>query len=365
MVQVGIWRTFSDTPPMPTRPGWATALLLACGCGDVPDPAWLLGDTPRILAFRVEVTRAGPVSAGLLPIPADRVRSQPLPGDTVELSAWIANAAGEIATEDVEPVWHLCPRTGSCIESLHAPQASRACEDAVPERVACRVGAGARPQFTIPPLDVTRPLEDQVFLRLAMVGAVDPSLGTERCIEIISDPAGPDWTGCIVGYRNIILGPFARLATHAAQRGIELPDEVWPDPPQTPVVPTFNPEVPPLVVAPYYGTLPPDLSRAVRVEPGGTAVLEPDAVYLTASFRDPKDTQTVVELEPDGVLNSRLSQPTRVAYTATPDILAFSISRGWQIWTPSEPTSFSVHTVFSDRLGGAAWATFRFEVAGP
>ena len=76
-------------------------LLWLCSCGDEPDPAWLLTEEPRLLASRVEVVEPGPLSYGFLPIPADRVRSQALPGDTVEVSAWaFLGGEGEGETAD-------------------------------------------------------------------------------------------------------------------------------------------------------------------------------------------------------------------------------------------------------------------------
>ncbi|MEM6296923.1 MAG: hypothetical protein AAGA54_37005 [Myxococcota bacterium] len=346
------------------RPGWAAALVLACACGDVPDPLWLLGDEPRVLAFRVEVVEPGPASEGLLPIPADRIRSQPLPGDTVEVSAWVADAVDEYATEDLDPAWFICPRDASCIESMQRPEAFESCEGPVPSRVACRIARGARPRFEIPPLDPALLLEEQAALRLAMVGHTDPDLDTERCIERISDPSGPDWTGCIVGYRIILLGPVARLVTHAVDEGFE-PESFVPPDPAVPVIPTYNPEVTTLVLAPYYGRSPADTSRAVRVEPGGTATLEPGAVYVTESFFDPKDQQDFVIFAADGIPGFGPFSPSRMVYTASPDILEFSIRGGWRIWTPTEPATFSMLSVLFDPAGGIAWTTYHFEVAAP
>lgn len=361
--RLGTSSEFSDTPRMARRPGWAVTLLGLCACGELPEPGWLLTEEPRVLAFRVEVVEPGPLSYDFLPIPADRVRSQPLPGDTIDVSAWVVAGAHEVPTSEVEPAWFLCPRSERCVSTLGFSRAAESCEGFVPEDVACRLPDGERPRFVVPPLDPQTPLEDQTFFQIAMVGHVDEQMTTADCIELVSDPSAEDWSGCLVAYRAISLGPVLRLITFAIDAGIEVPlrlirtlDE--------PVSPPFNPEVIPLTVFPYYGDFQFDFSRSITVAPGETATLEPGVVYLSFGYADPKDVQPLVRFDP-GELSTVDSRPRRSLFSSTPGVLEFSMTPGWQIWTPEEPGSFEVRLVLGDAAGGAAWTTYNFEVAAP
>ncbi|MCR9162517.1 MAG: hypothetical protein ACE37F_19230 [Nannocystaceae bacterium] len=345
---------------MSSRPGWAVTLLWLCSCGEEAMPPWLLTEEPRLLGARVEVVEPGPLSDGLLPIPADRVRSQALPGDTVEVSAW-AYLGREGDTAEAEPAWFMCPRTGGCVAPIG--RSSGPCGESVPERVACRLPDGERVRVVVPPLDVDLPFEDQVFIRLAFVGHADASMTTQECIETISDPSALDWGPCIVGYRGITLGPAPRFVGHALDLGFELPEGlatfVGED-----VVPPYNPEAVPIELRPYYGVAGGDPTRAVIAAPGQVAVLEPGQVYTSRQLFDPKDIQTVVEFSGEYVAIED-SVPARTLSSATPGVVALSEAQGWEIWTPNEPSEFSVNLVLSDRAGGAAWGAYRFEVREP
>ncbi|MGH1344599.1 MAG: hypothetical protein ACRBN8_23775 [Nannocystales bacterium] len=360
---LGTLSEFSDTARVSPRPGWTVALLGLVACGELPEPAWLLTEEPRVLAFRVEVTEPGPLSYGFLPIPADRIRSQPLPGDTIDVSPWVVMAEREVPTQEVDPAWFMCPRATSCVATLGRPGASEPCTGVVPEDVACRLPDGDRPQFVAPALDPETPLEDQTFFQIAMVGHVDEGMTTEECVELVSAPSTEDWSGCLVGYRGITLGPALRLATHAIDLGMAFPEN-----PvffvNDPVHPPFNPEVIPLTLFPYHGGLQFDLSRAITVRPGETTTLEPGIVYAGGSYWDPKEIQPLAIIGPLG-LSTEVSLPSRSLFTSAPDVLDFSFMPGWQIWAPEEPGSFEVRFVLHDQAGGTAWETFNFEVAEP
>lgn len=362
--RLGTSSDFSDTSRVRSRAGWAAALLGVCACGEFPAPAWLLTQEPRVLAFRVDVVEPGPLSHGFLPIPADRVRSQPLPGDTVEVSAWVVAGEREVPTLEVDPAWFLCPRSAGCVSTLSRPGAGEPCVGVVPEDVACRLPGGERPRFVVPALDPQRALEEQTVFQIAMIGHVDDEMTTQECVELVSDPLTDDWSGCLVGYRGITQGPALRLVLHAIDVGSEVSDALK-NVRDERVSPPFNPEVVPLQVFPYYGNRQLDESRVITVSPGGTAVLEPDTVYVARGAWDTKDLQAVQEV-PEfkfAGLSDQLSIPRRSLFTATPQILEFSITDGWQMWTPEDPVSFVVRLVLSDQAGGTAWATFNFEVS--
>lgn len=339
-------------------------LLWVGACGEPPEPIWLLGEEPRVLAVRSEVVEAGPVSSDFAPIPADRVRSQPLPGDVVEVSAWVFAAAREVPTAQLEPLWFLCPRDESCVESLARPSATEPCPGVVPVGAACRLGTGERPRFVAPALDPSLPLEDQLYFVIAMVGHVGPDRTTADCIDTVSDPSAQDWAGCIVGYRGVSLGPIARLFTHALDVGVDVPSGVDRFEGE-PVVPTFNPEVAPFTLAPFHGPGQVDMSRAVRVEPGGAVTLEADTVYLSWNYWDGKDLQKVLEVDPSGSAMPVTSVPSRSLFTTEPGLLELTSDDDWLVWTPSSAGSFAIHQVLYDSAGGMAWGTYDVEVASP
>jgi len=361
--QVGTSSKLSDTSRVSFRPGWATALLGLCACGELPEPPWLLTEEPRVLAFRVEVVEPGPLSYDFLPIPADRVRSQPLPGDTIDVSAWVVVGEREVPTQDVDPAWFLCPRSTSCVSTLSRPGAAEPCVGVVPEDVACRLPDGDRPRLVVPALDPQHPLEEQTHFWIAMVGHVDGQMSTADCLQLVSDPATSDWSGCLVGYRGITLGPALRLLTHAINVDIELP-EALEHPLEERVSPHFNPEVIPFRLSPYHGGLMFDFSRAITAIPGQTTTLEPGTVYSAGAFRDPKDTQALAVIKPTGV-STEVSRPQRSLFSSEPGVLDLSMTPGWQVWAPEEPGSFEVRVVIHDQAGGTAWETFTFEVAAP
>jgi hypothetical protein len=336
-------------------------LLWLCSCGVEPEPAWLLTEEPRWLAARVEVIEPGPLSDDLLPIPADRVRSQGLPGDTVEISAW-AFLGGETDAAAADPAWFMCPRTGGCTGRLEF--SSEPCAESVPQRVACRLPDGERTRFVIPALDADLPLDEQASIGVVFVGHADASMTTEECIERISDPSLSNWGPCIVGLRSLTLGPVARVVEHAADLGIELPEDITLGLRRQLVVPPYNPEVIPIPLSPYHGDRQFDESRTIMAVPGEVTVLEPGVVYRSSRFWDPKDIQNVVVY--DGrLLSLEASAPWRRLATTTPGVVERVENEGWQIWAPEEPTEFSVHFTLGDLAGGAAWGTYFFEVRSP
>lgn len=317
-----------------------------------------------MLAFRVEVIEPGPLSQGFLPIPADRVRSQPLPGDTIEVSAWVVVGEREVPTLEVDPAWFLCPRSGGCVSTLGRSGAAEPCVGIVPEDVACRLPSGEQPRFVVPALDPLTPLEDQLSFQVAMVGHVDGQMTTADCIELVSDPSVADWSGCLVGYRRTTQGPALRLVIHAIEVGSEVSSALENTRDEL-VSPPYNPEVVPLKVFPYYENRQLDESRVITVTPGGIAVLAPDTVYVARGAWDTKDVQPVQEVNTFEFagLSDEVSIPNRSLFSSTPEILEYSMEDGWQLWTPGDPGSFEVRLVLNDRAGGAAWATFNFEVS--
>jgi len=340
-------------------------MLLCIGaCGDLPQDAWVLQEEPRVLAFRSEV-EPGPFSDRLLPIPADRVRNQPLPLDTVEVDAWVVSADGEWDLSEIEPAWFLCPR-GACLSTLGLPGAGEPCGEGVPEDVACRLPTrGDVARFAAPVWDPEIPLLEQGAFQVEMVGHYLDDVTTEDCIRSAGDRAEPSLHGCIIGYDVIAYGPRVRTYSLGLEQGLELPDfELPPTEFDVPVVPHHNPEIVPLSLVPLFEPLRPDLSRVRRAHPYETTPLEPGYVYLIAGTHDSRDLQLSLFVS-DGQLTRGGSFVQAYAATATPGVLDYDEALGWLIRVPEEPGDFTLYVSLLDSAAGAAWAPFDFEVLAP
>jgi|GEM_PF-2215282 len=339
------------------------ALLALCACGEAPDPPWLLGETPRVLAFRTEVVEPGPLSYGLLPIPADRVRDEALPGDAVRVSAWVVSADREYETAELDPMWLLCPHDAGCLGSLS--REPEPCGDTVPEFEACLISRDAAPEFVMPPLADDVPLLGQRWVRVLMVGHVDDDVTTEDCLDIVAGRDATGWDRCVVGSHGVAQGPAARLYAAALEQGIEVPEGGYVDT-EVPVLPHYGPEVVPLTLMPVYRDAPPDVTRTVRAPPGQVTELEPGAVFMFHEWFDPRDEQERTVLDQDGWLSSESFRPTLIVATGTPDLIRYhGDSAKYRLWAPEEPGRYTVHLTLTTPGGGSAWGTFEFEVRAP
>ncbi len=315
-----------------------------------------------MLSARVEVVEPGPHSAqGLLPIPADRVRYEPLPGDVIEVSALVASDEGELPLDELDPVWLLCPRNG-CISTLRESVALEPCGELPPQSTACRLPSA---RFTVPALDPTRSLSEQAAFLVAMVGHIDDTMSTEACLERIGDPDRPAWGPCMMGYLRVRYGPLLRLLTVAIAQGVEVPEfEVDPSELDVAVAPLFNPEIVPLRMAPLYDGPTLDESRAFHASPDEVTLLEPGVSYLFLETSDPRDDQNLVFVDLSGPRETTSFVNFHPSID-TPGILGYGSDFGWVMWAPDSAARFTLYVVLSDEIGGAAAAPFEFEVREP
>jgi hypothetical protein len=337
----------------------------ASSCGEFPEAPWVLRDEPRVLGYRVEVVEVGPNSAeGLLPIPADRVRSQPMPGDVIEISAFIASADGETPVEQLDPVWLLCP-AGACLSVLNEPGARDACAGAVPERVPCVLPSAEKARLMAPLFDPSVALQEQAGFLVALVGHTTDDTTTQDCLDRMGDRGKPRWDGCLAGYFGVSYGPTTRLLKLAFDEGIEVRDEEFDaQDVDFSVPPLFNPESVPLLIAP--DGVSPTLEQAYRffASPDTVTALEPGKAYRVLAAVDPRDGQTLVGLHDDGVTR-RLSFPGFSLFTDTPDTLEFRNFGEWVIHAPETPGRFELFVLLSGPANGSSLATFEFEVSEP
>jgi hypothetical protein len=200
---------------------WLAFVGLATACGEYYEPRWRL-DEPQVLAVRIDVVQTGPHSEGLIPIPVDRIRVDPLPGDTVHIQPFIADATGLRDPADFDLHWLLCSSTtGPCLSLLRQPGSGASCDEGPPADSICRLGEGPSLRWTVPPLDPRVPFADQAVYRVVTVGTTgtrDP----ETCIEELGRDRYSDLDECLLAYAPMWLGPAAPLAVAARDAGVRL-----------------------------------------------------------------------------------------------------------------------------------------------
>jgi hypothetical protein len=316
----------------PRRWTWLAGLLAASACGELPEPYWVL-DEPRVLAVRVEVVQEGPHSVGLLPIPADRIRTDPLPLDTIEVQPLIADATGILDPAAFELQWLLCPSSGRCLSLLREP------------------GQGG-------PCDPEHPLPPQAAPRLAMVGGLPGERTTAQCLEHLSEEPYVSLEGCLLAYSSLLLGPLVALLRVAEAEGVQTNYgiELSADLEALGLLPNHNPEVVRLVLIPQGG------GPQVVARPGEVTPLLPRRTYFFADWGDPRDNQPYV-----GLLGADLEQ-LEVGFSRefnSPQFLTagpgWLQAQGLEVGEPGETSSLIV--VLVEGRGGQAWDVFSFEAA--
>jgi hypothetical protein len=304
-----------------------------------------LRDAPMVLGLRLEVVEAGPNSDDLFPVPADRVRAEPLPGDVVVPRAWIADVTGELDPEVFDPQWMLCYRGSDCLPA----ETSTSCEDAFPDDVACLLGRGASPRAVVPALDPDRDWRQQAGLRLAFVGAEPGVTTTDACMAKLRRRPLPVLTGCLRAEASISIGPLGRLAELAG--AIDLPEAD--DLPSE--QPNYNPELGAFPLAAADND-----DEFLVVRPGVMNEIPSERLYSLRRAADDRDAQLVIyptsaaENGPFGYYE-RLETLFWVDRPGTYAGLLFTPADG----------EFSLYGVIEDDRGGRGWARYDFVVAGP
>jgi hypothetical protein len=335
----------------------ASIILLATvgahvgGCGEVPDPPWVLGEDPLVLALRTEVEGEG-LSSFL--IPAGRVRAEPLPGETIRITPFVADHDGEVDLARLAPHWLLCPLDSSgCISTLDEPGAGRPCSGWPDEHVACTLGPATVLELEIPALDPDRTLQEQVGLQIAFI-AGDPALtSTDACLQALQREKTGSLRGCLLAYTFVRLGPLASLAALAQQQGVALGIELDEEIPlaTATVQPNFNPEIQQLFL---FGG-----GREITAQRDTVTVLPPGVLFGWETPGDPRDQQYYAELGELSILPLQESLDSALFFTE-PDLRQ---TFRQQFTTASGAPSFTIFVVLSDRRGGQGWGRFDFEVS--
>ena len=329
----------------------AAVLLCAAGCGETANASRILTN-PRALAIRVEIIEEGPNSVDLIPIPADRVRSQPLPQDTIELQIMIADATGIRNSDDFDPRWFVCPSFQCTLGDHEVPS----CLLGDPSVEVCELEQVARPQLMIPALDAS---DDVVFtIGVLVVAGVPGARSTDECVQEFKFTARESFEGCVLGWTSIPLGPVGPLIRSATAAGGDLS---WLAPEVLAIAaadaqPGFHPEIVGLALRERLA----DGSFGVEITATSEATLVPPRTdFLALALSDQRDRQQYV-------------LPSALAQGSLP--LFHEGLAGLVFWTGGEASGlsdvrtgepgerFETIVVLSDSRGGIDWRSFKFEV---
>ncbi len=338
------------------------AALALAGCGVAFEPPWVL-DEARVLAVRIDVVEEGPWSQGLLPIPADRVRHEPLPMDTVSIEAIIADADGLVDTAALAPRWFRCdPTFGPCFSLLREPDEGQPCTDVLPPETSCWVGDGARVEWTVPPLTDEVPFEQQVAHRFAMVSGRPGVRSTEDCLAELAEPYYTALDECILAYAPMLIGPIGGLSVAADALGIDPPGAF--DRTGGTLDGSFQPNFHPALVQVLLQD--PLSGESWRVPESGTVQLPAHAEIWIVDVGDPRDRQTRAYVEALGeeILVGYGTENFSELYfvTAPGDVLRTITDLYTTIYTDAPGETFELFVVLSDRRGSQTVGSIRIEV---
>jgi hypothetical protein len=329
-------------------------VVLSLGaCLPSSPPPTLLTEDFEVIGLRMEVVEPGPLSTDLLPIPADRVRSEALPGDRIRLTALVANEDGELDLGPLEPRWLLA--SGAYLDV--ALDSIEPCDPSQPllGGASCDAGTGASIELTVQDLAPDRPVYRQETNVLFVVGVVVP---TEECLERLMSDASQLSLDCMVGRRSLSLGPAPRVVELMREQGIPLDDDDG-----------FLPlELPPLTIelAPNFAPRTPwlRLSRPGEVHlawPGERAELPAGAAFDLVPAVEGRDGQDYLDLGPGG-FSIRSESSMRMWHTTAPVL----VNRGARLQVPDEAgSSFTVFVVTTDSRESQTWSIFDFDVVSP
>jgi len=307
--------------------------------------------------MRVTVAEEGRHSTGLLPIPADRQRAQPLPEDIIDIELLLADRSGAIPDDELDVLWFWCPAALRCpfggVEWNEPP----ACTDDFDPREPCRFSSDVRPLVAMPKLDPGySAFEQSLRTIVAVVGVRHPA---GECFGLLrGERADPEV--CVGASRRLHLGPPAPFVVAAETDGVELgfePDEVGID--LAPLAqPNFHPEIPRLVLKQ------PITGDTVVAAPGTSTQVPPNAELHFESVEDARDAQAYGDLVgarfgEAGVTRGREGLSSAF-FSTEPD----RIRRSSILVTGDPGDSASILAVLADGRDGHSWAWFDFEVVG-
>lgn len=332
------------------------ALVLSFGgCQAIPPPPWEIGN-PRVVGMRVTVVEEGRHSIGLLPIPADRQRAEPLPEDTVDVELLVVDGAGPVPAEDLEVLWFACPFQTQCPFVEADWEALPPCTESFDPEEPCLLASSVRPRFDMPPLDPGFTLVEQFQRTLvALVGVHRPATS---CLGLLNQRGRTHDDDCILAVAPFSSGPVAPLLAAAQNDGVPLGFDLSAvDIDLTPLAqPNFHPEIGRVELRNEVTGL------AIVADLGGTTVVPPDTELKLGNVDDPRDLQAHGVIA-TGLSGEFLGTGSRIEGLTT-DVFTIDAGRirgARRLVTGEVGESYSLLVVVSDDRQGHSWAWLDFE----
>lgn len=308
------------------------------------------------------VVEEGRHSVGLLPIPADRERQQPLPEDTVEVELLVVDGDGEIDPQMLDVRWFWCIRDLPCTRGQQWLERSPCPEDRIPSEP-CLMGSQPRLRYAIPPFDPEWPLFTQYRPTWLTVAGVPFERDTESCLRSMADSAPTDLDGCLIGIQFFDFGPMGPFLAAAQRDGVEFDEYLAFDQdsafdPRAASQPGFNPELTELVFTDFAGS-------TLAVARSGEPTQVPAGVELYPGPADRRDSQVyVTALLSNGgsFLDAFVGAESlgRELYTTESGRMGGRF--GSSIMSGAAGDAFSILMVIRDGRGGQSWEWLDFEV---
>lgn len=352
------------------------ALVASAGCFPTPDPPWLVDDRPELLALRLEVASEGEYSAIVAAPPADRRRTEALPGDTITMRPWVTDATRVWPEDELDVAYFACFGV-ACIDALRNASASDGCTDLVDlQAPACFIGRGALVDFVIPsgPLEALSTGVPEILAVAGLPGVTT----TDACVEALRQNPTGDVHDCMLLERFVAVGPrwvlgllqqaaFDAAATDGGSTdgGDTDSDDGYLPPPEVYLEwPNFNPEVERFSVAVRrQGSI-----RTIDAAPSDRIhVRVGDEVEIDFA-PDPRDDQRyATELAEDGSVN-RIAESGFADWFVNHRLDAFTNEPlgttrvQWQV--PRDVAELRIDLRVNDGRGGVGWGSLFFEVDG-
>lgn len=354
--------------------GWSLALA-ASGCFPVPDPPWLI-DGPRLLAVRTEVSHEGPLSGFVASPPADRRRTELLPGDGATLVPWIADVTRTWNPDELDVAYFACFGV-YCPEAVRQDAAMDACTDTVDlSAPVCFIGRGPNAQFVLPtgPIEVLSTGVPEILAVSGTPGISD----TDGCIARLRAQPTEDVHDCLLLQRYVAVGPrwLMTLLGQAEQDDEretdgdtdgdasdtgDTDDEFVPPPEVFLEWPNFNPEVE------RFGVTVAD--RPIDASAGDVIAVKAGDFVSIGYFDDPRDLQRYVTGIGDDGSIQRIMEGGTTQWFATARLAPFVDEdlvnqRVVQWLVPRDVTEVRIDLRVDDGRGGVGWGSLLFEVDG-
>lgn len=344
------------------------------GCFDEARSPRVLTDDPVVMGVSLSVVEDGPYAVDLASLPANRLRADVLPLDTVELDALAATVDGPLPLDDA--AWVLCG--DGCLPTMER-QGQRdgvlppCTEDAAAHAYACLAGRGVRPRVVMPavfpPSDLAWSAGASAFVRMAVIAGSPGGPTTDECLQqLVVGPRDSLW-GCAIGVRELSYGPEWTLQALLPELGFEDYPQDW--------------VLPPLLTQ----LLPPNAApRIEEVRLGAPEELtwgEPDEHVEARSIHDVLEIEagTAVEIEPVVPVGDRqllllpvgpqqwigrYEEPYFAVWSDVPvwgiDGYGIYAFEQFEVQAPEEEGPVHVYVAVHDGREGVSWFTLELQV---